>query len=180
MLRTDANAIPVKIACSSLPGITCPSNRQSKKRSARTWGDRAPVVSGYQIVSAMNRTVESITSGSVVESSIHEIQRASALETSQSIKMSSKIRIGDATTTAICMCSASSATAGTQRKLSSALRIPERKRLRLRPRFLVEGRDAITDRSGRANAASLRVRYPMVAQMAARMKVERGVWYGQL
>ena len=35
MLRTDARAIPIEIACSSLPGIILPSNRQSKKRSAR-------------------------------------------------------------------------------------------------------------------------------------------------
>src|SRR6266478_1393500 len=110
-LRTDANAIPTEIACSDLSGITCPSNRQSKKRSARIWGDRAPAISGYQIVSAANRTVEDITSVSVVVSSIQEMQRASALQTSKLMELSSKIRVGEATTSASGMSSASSATA---------------------------------------------------------------------
>jgi len=95
MLRTDASAIPIEIACPSLPGITLPSNRQSKKRSARILGDRAPAIPVYQILSATNRTVENITSGSVTEWSIHEMQRASAVQTSQSIEMSPNIRAGD-------------------------------------------------------------------------------------
>ena len=75
------------------------------------WGDIALAISGYQIMSAANRTVENITSASVVVSSTQQTQRVSALQTSQLTKTSSKIREDGATTTASGMCSASSATA---------------------------------------------------------------------
>lgn len=147
ILRTVARAIPIELVGYDLPGITHPSKRQSKRRSARMWGDRAPAISGYQIVSAVNRTVESNTSGSVVDSSIQEIQQTFALQTTQLIGILSKIRMGDFTITASGMCSAISTTVRVQPKLASALRITERKRLGIHPRTLMEGRDLMKHRS---------------------------------
>ena len=154
ILRTDASASPIKLACSDLPGIAHPSNRQAKNRSVRIWSDRDPTISGYQIVSAANRTVKNITSVSVVESRIQEIQRASALRASQSTEMPSKTRVGDVTTIASDTCSAPSPIVGTQRKLLRALRTPGRRRLRIHPGFPMEGKDVMSNRSERTSASA--------------------------
>ena len=51
-----------------LSGTARPSKRQSKERTTRVCSGKASAISRYQIVSAANRAVESITSTSVGES----------------------------------------------------------------------------------------------------------------
>ena len=90
ILRPDSNAVPIELTFSDSPGSTRPSTRQSKEERRH----RAPAVSGCQIISTANRT------GScryLVESYGQAIQRSSALQISQLITMSSKIRAGGAT-----------------------------------------------------------------------------------
>ena len=176
ILRTDASAIPIEPACSNFPGITNPSRKQSKKRSTRIWGDNTPAISGYQIVSAANRTVECITSTSVVEERTQEMQRVSALQASQSIEVSSKIRGGSDATRASGMCSTPPAMTGTQPKCSSTPRTPERRCSSIHLGPSAEGRGTVMYHNERASAVSLCVRYLMVA----RVRMEGGVWYGQL
>ena len=102
-----------------------------------------------------NRTAKNITSVSVVECSTQEMQRASALQTSQSLKMSSKIQVGGATTATRGICSGSPATAGMQPKFFSTVRTPEKSCVKICPRLLKEGRAITRDRSERGNIASL-------------------------
>ena len=87
-------------------------------------------------------------------------------------QMSSETRVGGSAIIASGMCSASSTTVGTQSKLSRALRTPERRRLAVHLRFLMEGRDGMGDCSDRATAASLHFKY----LMAVRARIEEGVW----
>ena len=54
ILRIDARAIPKTLACSNLPGMTRPPDRQSTKSLARTRDGRIPAISGYQVVCAAN------------------------------------------------------------------------------------------------------------------------------
>ena len=156
MLRTDASAIPIELACSDLLGITRPSSRHSKNKFARIWGDKALAISGYQIVFAANRTVKNIISMSVVESRIQEMQWISALHTSQSMGASSKTRVGGVTIAASGICSASSPMAEMQRRLLNTLQIPGRRNPRIRPRFLVKGKDVMSDPSERVTVRYLR------------------------
>ena len=138
----------------------------------RIWGDKAPAISGYQIVSAANRIVENITSMSVVESRTQEMQRTSALHTSQSMGIFLKTRVGDVTTMASGIRSTSSPTPGTQPKLLSVLRTPGRRRHRIHPGLGMEGKDPTSDRSERTNAVSLCARYLVTVQV----RMEGGVW----